>query len=299
MDSKFCRFIIVSLMFIFCVTGFSPLLYCQEKGFPFPDEISGWKAADEPQFFIGDELFELINGGAEVYHEYGFVRVDTMDYLSGDDMISVEAYTMNDSAFGIFTSLTTEEDQRLEIGNGSTFSDYYLMMWQGNVLFAITAQFENDKTESILKSFATTFAGLVKPGNIPEMIGILPRENRVAGSEKHIVGHLGLQNIFDLGSRLLSGFEEGVAAKYENGDEEYVLIVLKQENESAAHGGIATAVEKAKDMSGVSATMDQSLLTLDRGDGNNVFAAAQGKYIKIILASTISPESIEKILRDH
>ena len=42
---------------------------------PALQELPGWQLSAEPQVYDGDKLFELINGGADIYLEYGFSRV--------------------------------------------------------------------------------------------------------------------------------------------------------------------------------------------------------------------------------
>ncbi|UCH93448.1 MAG: hypothetical protein JSV88_24690, partial [Candidatus Aminicenantes bacterium] len=38
---------------------------------PQAAELQEWEAVGTPQHVVGDDLFLLINGAAEIYHEYG------------------------------------------------------------------------------------------------------------------------------------------------------------------------------------------------------------------------------------
>jgi hypothetical protein len=38
-------------------------------------EVYGWTPSDAPKSYRGDELFVMIDGGADIYHEYGFTQV--------------------------------------------------------------------------------------------------------------------------------------------------------------------------------------------------------------------------------
>ena len=38
---------------------------------------------EPPETYSGDELFQMINGGADIYHEYGFVQVVRAAYTDG------------------------------------------------------------------------------------------------------------------------------------------------------------------------------------------------------------------------
>ena len=39
------------------------------------DELPGWKYPARPQVYAGDQLYDLIDGGADIYFEYGFPRL--------------------------------------------------------------------------------------------------------------------------------------------------------------------------------------------------------------------------------
>ena len=58
-------------------------------------EIDGWRMEYEPEIYVGDSLFELINGGAEVYHRFGFVQALSTQYSEADGRsISLEVFEM-------------------------------------------------------------------------------------------------------------------------------------------------------------------------------------------------------------
>ena len=73
---------------------------------PKTGEVDNWKPADVPQTYEGDDLFTFINGGADIYHEYGFKKVIYNEYKDDNDhSINVEIYEMTNaaSAFGIYS----------------------------------------------------------------------------------------------------------------------------------------------------------------------------------------------------
>ena len=66
---------------------------------PASGEVNGWKLSDTPKNFRGDELFLMINGGADIYHEYGFRQVQTAEYVdAGGKSINLEIYEMESPA---------------------------------------------------------------------------------------------------------------------------------------------------------------------------------------------------------
>ena len=75
-----------------------------------PDgKCPGIKLIGDTELYVGDDLFNLINGGAELYHEYGFVEVLAAEATSGKIPIRFEIYDMGspESAWGIFSLTAT------------------------------------------------------------------------------------------------------------------------------------------------------------------------------------------------
>ena len=50
---------------------------------PASGEVAGWTLSDAPKNYRGDELFVMIDGGADIYHEYGFTQVLRAEYVNG------------------------------------------------------------------------------------------------------------------------------------------------------------------------------------------------------------------------
>lgn len=117
--------------------------------------IDGWTQEYEPEFYVGDSLFELINGGAEVYHRFGFVQALATQYADAEGRsISLEIFEMGDEAGArnIYADKTGGSGEELEIGNEAAGEDYYLNFRSGRYLVTITG-FDNEPgtTDGILK----------------------------------------------------------------------------------------------------------------------------------------------------
>ena len=55
---------------------------------PAPEGMRGVSAVDGPDLFVGANLYEYVNGGADAYHDYGFreVATRTVETLAGADL---------------------------------------------------------------------------------------------------------------------------------------------------------------------------------------------------------------------
>lgn len=117
--------------------------------------IDGWTQEYEPELYVGDSLFELINGGAEVYHRFGFVQALATQYADAEGRsISLEIFEMGDEAGArnIYADKTGGSGEELEIGDEAAGEDYYLNFRSGRYLVTITG-FDNEPgtTAGILK----------------------------------------------------------------------------------------------------------------------------------------------------
>jgi hypothetical protein len=204
-----------------------------------PPNIGTWSAEGETEVYVGDDLFVYINGGAEIYHEYGFVQVAVQRYVRGDDSISVEIYSMDGDAFGIFSFARSSSGHEVKLGNGGTSADYYMHFWSGPELAVITAESEFEDLGAAVLEIGTTVAGCLQAGGVePHLLDQLPIDGRIPGSEVYFTGRLAFLNVARPAAPLFTGFEEGAAAGHESGEQ---IVVLRWEDEAAADEALQQA----------------------------------------------------------
>jgi hypothetical protein len=213
--------------------AFSPsALYSQESGLSalLPKErnpeLAGWTPVGPPQEFKGDDLFVYIDGGAEIYLEYGFSRAVVQDYGdAGGRTVSLELFEMTDpaAAFGAYSFKTTGKGRTLDRGQGGQLEDYYLNFWKGDYLFTITGFNDDQETVRGLLAVAEAADHSVRgEGQPPPIIDILPAEGLDSGSILYFKGRLGLSNAFPLAAPANLETRQGVRAHYGQGS----LVVL-------------------------------------------------------------------------
>jgi hypothetical protein len=166
---------------------------------PAGGEAKGWTAAGDPQIFKGEDLFLYINGGAEVYQEYGFRRVIAQEYKgAGGKTISLEIYEMADpaAAFGMFTFKSSARGKPAELGQGGRIEDYYLNFWKGPCLVTITAFDESAECRAGLEPLAKAAdARIVAKGVRPAIVDAIPKEWAETGRVIYLEGVIGLNNV--------------------------------------------------------------------------------------------------------
>jgi len=188
---------------------------------PAGNAVEGWAKDGEPQEYEGDDLYTYIDGGAEIYQEYGFRRVIVQDYKNAKGKsVSLEIFEMGSpaAAFGMFTFKRSGSGKTVNLGAGAELEAYYLNFWKGRFLVTLTGFDEAPETVDGL----TAVAGIVdskvrEAGETPALVAALPEKGLRTGSVKYLKGLLGLNNIYPFYTARGLAFAEAVRGVYENG----------------------------------------------------------------------------------
>lgn len=188
---------------------------------PAADEAAGWRPDGEPQVFAGEDLFIYIDGGADIYEEYGFREVAVQDYAGpGGRSLSVEIFAMSGpaAAYGMYTFKAGAEGRAVEIGAGGRLDSYYLNFWEGPYLVTITGFDEEAATrDGILAVAGALDRRIEAAGERPALADCLPAEGLNPSSLQYIRGPLGLNNVHVFFTDRRVPFEEGVKGEYRGG----------------------------------------------------------------------------------
>ena len=103
--------------------------------------MAGWRAAEPARVVRGEELFDLIDGGAMLYREYGFAAAAARSYEGpASATFQVEIYEMTDTAgaFGIYSVLQSTKGSPVDVGQEARLYDDYIAVWKGRHYISIT-----------------------------------------------------------------------------------------------------------------------------------------------------------------
>ena len=129
----------------------------------------GWKQDGPARSYEGESLFEYMDGNSEGYYAYGFVRMNGVTCVRGEDKIIVDVSEMADPeyAYGIFTA---NRDPKLPIdaiGSGGQVVPRKLIFAKGKYYGEIAAEPDKDHTATLRQLGSTLCAtipgGLYKP----------------------------------------------------------------------------------------------------------------------------------------
>lgn len=194
---------------------------------PADGAVPGWSRDGDPQEFVGEDLYTYIDGGAEIYQEYGFRRMVVQDYRSpAGKSVSLEIFEMATpaAAYGIYTFKRSGQGRIVPLGSGTELEDYYLNYWKGRFLVTLTGFDATTPTIDGLLAIAGAVDGKLPEGaGAPDLVNALPGEGLRPQSVKYLKGLLGLNNIYPFYTARGLAFAEAVKGDY---DEGAFLIVL-------------------------------------------------------------------------
>ncbi len=132
---------------------------------PQAGEVQGWQPEDSPQQVVGEELFSLINGGAEIFLKAGFSRAMSQAYVRADQqLIQVEIYEMTnpEAARAVFARKTQGDGEPVALGTQGVVGAYYVIFWQDRFLVTVTGPDATPDTRTGLLGFSRAVESRIK-----------------------------------------------------------------------------------------------------------------------------------------
>jgi hypothetical protein len=146
---------------------------CLSQPATLPPAAGSWSRADSVGVYAGKELFRLVNGGADLFFEYGFVRALASEYTRPPgSSATTELYEMKNAAaaYGLFTSFTVGHGSAVPVGQEAVLGDGYCIFWKGTFVGMLTAASSDSSSGPALLELAETLTGEIRhTGELPEL----------------------------------------------------------------------------------------------------------------------------------
>jgi hypothetical protein len=159
--------------------------------------IEGWSQVDSAGVYKGKDLYLFIDGGADLFLEYGFRQARASEYRNaGGQSLNLEMYEMNDPAgsYGIYSIRSGDKAAPIAIGQGGRLHPYYIMFWKGRYYVSVAASDSTRECRSGLEAVARAVDGNMHgEGRIPDIVNLFPREYLLRSG--CFRGYLGLSSI--------------------------------------------------------------------------------------------------------
>ncbi|MDX2437532.1 MAG: hypothetical protein QNL88_10840 [Acidobacteriota bacterium] len=150
--------------------------------------IAGWSPLDEPATYDSAGLWELINGGADIFLSYGFETVTVQKFSAGDVTVSIAVYDMGRplNAFGIYRLEASPDAAPLPLGTEAVVSPPYQCLLLKDRYYVKAEAYEGDIDQATGESLVAAIAnGLPGEATLPPEFAALPTDGMVAGSSQY------------------------------------------------------------------------------------------------------------------
>jgi hypothetical protein len=209
-----------------------------------PDTVQGWRASGHDRTFDGDNLFDYIDGGAELYLSYGFRLLISREY-KGDDPpdIIVDVFDMgtSENAFGVFSHSRETMDE--SFGQGSQYTEGLLLFWKDRYYVSILASPETETSKEACLSLASHISGAIPgTGRLPAVVDLLPEESLVPETIRYFHHYVWLNSHYFIADENILHIDESthaVLAKYGAARQRSILLIVQYANVGDAAAGHA------------------------------------------------------------
>ncbi len=196
-----------------------------------PGENS-WPVEAEKIYTTDHELYDYINGGAELYLQYGFQKLAKKIYtLPGQNEIKAEIFDMGHpkNAYGVFSYSRHKEN--VEIGQGAQQIGSSLIFWQDRYFVSLFTSRETEKSNEQLKKAGQLISKVIgSTGALPSVFHAMPKKSLVKGSTFYFshpawqnkFTYISNENIFNINERTLA-----LLSQYGEPQKRYCLLVIE------------------------------------------------------------------------
>jgi len=185
-----------------------------------PPPPEGWVSAAPPRRFVGADLFNHIDGAAEVFLELGFRRVLVQGFDRGENTIDVLIYEMQDApaARAMFLRLRGKGTGVPGVSGRNVGNRYQITAQQSRFFVQVNNPAGNEIDTPAMAELANRTLRSLPADEEVGILAVLREEGKVPGSEAIVRGPYTLQSICTLGEGdvlQMHGQVSGVAADYE------------------------------------------------------------------------------------
>ncbi len=198
---------------------------------PSSQEFINWTLTDSAKIYTGEDLFTMINGGADIYIEYGFVRVAAADYSNQSHTLTAEIYEMSNesSAFGIYSVSKNRNGVIIAGECEAQLNTMYILFYKDRYFGILSSGDSAEVSTAGLKELFRLINTKINPAcKKPKLVSILPAQG--LRDTKLVHGYLGLSTITTFDTRDIFISKQAVIGFYDSS--EVYIFYYHSEKES-------------------------------------------------------------------
>jgi hypothetical protein len=212
---------LISGFFLLCISYIS---YSQTEinlnSFPL---VESFKKSKELKTFNPDNLWDYINGAADLFLKYDFEKLYVMKYEDDfNSTLTAEIYqhSNNNTAYGIFSSEKYPEADWVNIGAQGYYAKDALNFYNGIYYVKLMSYKVKDNRENLIQLAEKIDAILKGPSSAPTLTTLFPEEGKIKNSDgyvnKNFLGYSSLSKAF--------------TTDYKIGNLEFRLFIIEKNN---------------------------------------------------------------------
>lgn len=155
----------------------------------FPS-IKGWQSHKDDMVYTSENLFDLIDGAAEVFQSYGFVNLHVTEYQKeGGQPVRVELYRHNSplNTFGIYGAERQPTYSFVDIGSQGYIEDGVLNFFIGVYYVKISTDEPKESGRQAMTLIAYSISDFLRQQKgFPDVLKLFPAKNKTANAEGYI-----------------------------------------------------------------------------------------------------------------
>ncbi len=202
-----------------------------------------WNRSEGAHIFASADLYGHIDGGAELFLEFGFEQLTVQRYVAetgkGRREIQIELYRMADpeAATGIYLLKCGKESPAPSFNERHTLNKFQLLFLRDRYFVIVNNPEGDDTIKAGMLYFARYISSRLPPGSPVKAISLLPTRGLLEGSIRLARGPYALQAIYTLGEGdilQLGRKLTAVSAGYDDTGGRYTLILTEYPDDAAA-----------------------------------------------------------------
>ncbi len=229
-------------------SGAAPQVSADQALLPPGGFLGLWKKAERTRVFTSADLYGHIDGGAELFLEFGFEQLTVQGYSAASadthdasqaSEFQLEIYRMADpiAATGIYLLKCGKESRDASFGERHTINNYQLTFKRSRYYVVVNNTSGEEELRNGMVEFARFIASRLPAEEPIAVAGTLPKEGIIPDSIRLARGPYALQAIYTLGEGDILQLHRSitaVAADYQGDSGRKSLIQVDYPNQATA-----------------------------------------------------------------
>lgn len=159
---------------------------------PQSNAVAGWEQDGDVVQYTAENLYEYIDGEAELYHAYDFQQLATVAYFKTspeDSFMTVNVYDMGNpiNAFGVYSNYRYPGYDFQTIGAEAMVSEYDIKFYQDRYFVDISLADESPVLQQGGVQIANAISNLIGTGKKePALLALLPKTDQVEKTLRYV-----------------------------------------------------------------------------------------------------------------